>query len=434
MPGRIKLAIAGLGAAVVGAALMTPAQAQMLSLNTAGAVNGYPVPTIFENGYCNQVQPFYPSSSTKNCYTYGKIYDVGGGHVGPKSVAVTTWGPAKLAFNAESPESFDEVLPSNPGAGLYSASGVAPGSHQGDFALNTQLEYGPTAYCGTLTAVAEKQFKASQGSNPYPPNPTLYPGPATWTEMQHSTNDWEETHVMWGACSYFAPGNTQGALTGSLQSYFGYAPGTRLSTMLRRDVEKALNMGALTIIVPTVDTVYEAMQLINHELYPPFGHRPYRPGIPAQLWCASAAATSNPFGANCSSAGPGGTNGYRATFNANFFGGNMIETVLGSQSAPHIGALFATFGLPNTVIGATSDLGNFSGFTNSTPTYLDYDLFIRNAYLAAHRNLINAGTPTTSFNGRAEIYTNAEVPVTTPDNIPMGGGVRFIYEFNDYQN
>ena len=134
---------------------------------------------------------------------------------------------------------------------------------------------------------------------------------------------------------------------------------------------------AMVIIVPTVDSVEEAQDILDLLYFPPVGHRTYGPSQAATMY------------ANV----PGG---YRATFNDNLFVVFMIETILGSSNANNIAALPGVTGL----FGATSDLGNFSGFTGGD---VDYDLLIRNAYASAH-NHGEYGCTSFAFFGRNVNY------------------------------
>jgi 4-hydroxy-2-oxoheptanedioate aldolase len=303
-------------------------------------------------------------------WVYGPLYPASSL---PVSASAATWGPGKLAF-----------------------------ANHISWAWGTQSEYGLASYCATALKVSK--------AGAAPATPVAYPDPSTWTEMQHSANDLEEDWAMWSQpCAYAPAGTSFAAQTGTIASTYGYAPGTRMSTLLRRDIEKALDGGVINLNVPTVDSVEEAEDIINTELYPPLGHRQYRPGTQAEVMYANV---------------PGG---YRATFNENLFTMNMIETILGSQAASDIGALQATIGHPDALFGATSDLGNFSGFVSQTPTLVDYELLIRNAYTAAHTHYDYACSAF-GFDGRTETFSNPETgPV-------YNGGAPFVYSFDCYQN
>jgi len=104
--------------------------------------------------------------------------------------------------------------------------------------------------------------------------------------------------------------------------------------------------------------VQEARDAVQMIYYPPIGKRKYGPGQWQTLY------------ANV----PGG---YRQTFNDNIVVWVMIETLEGSRAAYEIAKVPGIHG----VFGATSDLGNFSGFVNGQN---DYDYLITNAHNAAH--------------------------------------------------
>lgn len=352
MPKKNIIAI-GIVAAVATVTAVAGSQAQEQARAPTGAWNA---PQPFCNNCVNkQINP--------STWKYGPLY--------PSNTPGASWGPSKLDWNAHTP-----------------------------FALGTQSEYSLSGYCSTALKVST----ASAGA------PVAYPDPSTWTEMQHSANDWEEVWAMWSQpCAYVPAGSSLGGPTGTVPTATGYAPGSRLSTLLRRDIEKALDGGAMTLVVPTVDSVEEAQDIVNTELYPPFGHRQYRPGTQAEVMYRQA---------------PGG---YRATFNGNFLNVFMIETILGSQAANSIAALRATLGQPDGLFGATSDLGNFSGYVSQTPTLVDYEKLIRNSYFAAHTNGVDACTAF-AFDGRTETFSNPETGSL------FNRGAPFVYNFNCYQN
>ena len=59
-----------------------------------------------------------------------------------------------------------------------------------------------------------------------------------WTEMQHNTRDWNQVARMWAACPHAKA-----------------VPGARVSHTDEREIQHALDAGALVIVVPTIDTV-----------------------------------------------------------------------------------------------------------------------------------------------------------------------------------
>jgi len=152
-----------------------------------------------------------------------------------------------------------------------------------------------------------------------------------WTEMQHDQRDWGNAARMWRTCP------TAKAV-----------PGVRVAYTDEREIQHALDAGALVIVVPTVDTVAEAIAARDWTYFPPLGRR--------------SAGGGQAFEAGMWGTVPGG---YRQTINDNIVLILMIETLEGLKNAdeiakvPGVSALFA----------ASGDLGNFSGFRQGTPDY-----------------------------------------------------------------
>jgi 4-hydroxy-2-oxoheptanedioate aldolase len=138
----------------------------------------------------------------------------------------------------------------------------------------------------------------------------------------------------------------------------GITPGIRAAYTNVREIQKAVDGGAMVVVLPTLDSVQEAKDAVQMAYYPPIGKRKYGPGQWQTLY------------ANV----PGG---YRQTFNDNFVLWVMIETIEGSKAAYEIAQVPGVHG----VFGATGDLGNFSGFNNGQN---DYDSLISHSHNAAH--------------------------------------------------
>jgi 2-keto-3-deoxy-L-rhamnonate aldolase RhmA len=126
-------------------------------------------------------------------------------------------------------------------------------------------------------------------------------------------------------------------------------PGVRVAYTDEREIQHAVDAGALVIIVPTVDSLAEAIEARNWAFFPPLGRRSNANSVPARdvaMWGSV----------------PGG---YRDTINDNLVLIEMIETLEGLEDAdkiakvPGVSALYA----------AGNDLGNFSGFLPETPDY-----------------------------------------------------------------
>jgi 2-keto-3-deoxy-L-rhamnonate aldolase RhmA len=166
-----------------------------------------------------------------------------------------------------------------------------------------------------------------------------------WTEMQHGPRDWEAAARMWRTCPHA-----------------GAVPGARVAYADEREIQHALDAGALVIIVPTVDSVEEAERARDWTYFPPLGRR--------------SAGGGQAFDAAMWGGVPGG---YRNTINDNVVLILMIETLEGLQHAdaiakvPGVSALFA----------ASGDLGNFTGYRQGSPDYERAINIVHDAALAA---------------------------------------------------
>jgi 2-keto-3-deoxy-L-rhamnonate aldolase RhmA len=151
----------------------------------------------------------------------------------------------------------------------------------------------------------------------------------SWTEMQHEAITWEQAARMWRTC----PGPM--------------VPGTRIPHVSEGYIQMPTDMGALVIVVPTVNTVEEAQEAVDWTYFPPLGRRSSGGGQgPGEMW--------NDV--------PGG---YRATWNANVVLILMIETLEGVKNARAIARLPGVDGL----FAAAGDIGNFSGYAEGDPEY-----------------------------------------------------------------
>jgi len=167
-----------------------------------------------------------------------------------------------------------------------------------------------------------------------------------WTEMQHSQQDWDNVSRMWRTCAHA-----------------NAVPGVRVAYTDEREIQHALDAGALVIVVPTVDTVEEAREIVEWTYFPPLGRRSNGGG--------------QAFGADMWGTVPGG---YRATANDNIVLVLMIETLEGVQNAAEIAKVPGV----DAIFAASGDLGNFSGYRQGQP---DYERIINIVHDAA----INAG-------------------------------------------
>jgi 2-keto-3-deoxy-L-rhamnonate aldolase RhmA len=168
-------------------------------------------------------------------------------------------------------------------------------------------------------------------------DPTIYCAMANagydfiWTEMQHDARDWGAVARMWRTCP------TAKAV-----------PGVRVAYTDEREIQHALDAGALVIVVPTVDTVEEAIEARNWTYFPPLGRRSNGGGqaFDASMW-------------------GGVPGGYRNTINDNIVLILMIETLEGLKNADAIAKVPGV----SAVFAASGDLGNFSGYAQGSPDY-----------------------------------------------------------------
>lgn len=152
-----------------------------------------------------------------------------------------------------------------------------------------------------------------------------------WTEMQHGQTDWQQVARMWRTCPHAKA-----------------VPGVRVAYTDEREIQHALDAGALVVVVPTVDSVEEAVQARNWTYFPPLGRR------------------SNGGGQAFDGAMWGGVpGGYRNTANDNIVLILMIETLEGLKNADEIAKVPGV----SAVFAASGDLGNFSGYRQGSPDY-----------------------------------------------------------------
>ena len=172
-----------------------------------------------------------------------------------------------------------------------------------------------------------------------------------WFEMQHSTMSYDDIRRMLLAC----PG-------------VGAAPMVRMPDAFESSIQKATDLGALGIIVPTVDDALEARDAARFSRYPPFGRRSAGGGAYRELW-----------------SGPGIN--YRQTINDNMLVTVMIETLEGVAMANEIAA---THGVDVIILG-NNDLASFSGWSQHDPRYQDAIIKVHDAALKYGKYYGNAG-------------------------------------------
>ena len=151
----------------------------------------------------------------------------------------------------------------------------------------------------------------------------------TWFEMQHSTLEFKDVEAMIAACPHA-----------------GAIPMIRLPDAQEWHIQHATDIGALGVIIPTVDDVERAREAAKWARYPPVARRSAGGGQAASIW------------------GINGIN-YRQTFNDNMLVVIMIETPTGVANAYDI----ATVPGVDVVIIGNNDLSSFSGFAQNDDRY-----------------------------------------------------------------
>jgi len=151
----------------------------------------------------------------------------------------------------------------------------------------------------------------------------------TWYEMQHSTLEFKDIEAMIAAC----PHN-------------GAIPMIRLPDAQEWHIQHATDIGALGVVIPTVDDVDRAREAVKWARYPPVARR-------------SAGGSQAP--------GIWGINGinYRQTINDNMLVVIMIETPTGVANAYDIASVPGV----DVVIIGNNDLSSFSGFPQNDDRY-----------------------------------------------------------------
>ena len=150
-----------------------------------------------------------------------------------------------------------------------------------------------------------------------------------WFEMQHSTLEFKDVEKMIAACPHA-----------------GAIPLVRLPDAQEWHIQHATDIGALGVVIPTVDDVERAREAVKWSRYPPVARRSAGSGQAASIW------------------GVGGVN-YRQTFNDNMLVVVMIETPTGVANAYDIASVPGV----DVVIIGNNDLSSFSGFAQEDDRY-----------------------------------------------------------------
>jgi 2-keto-3-deoxy-L-rhamnonate aldolase RhmA len=177
-----------------------------------------------------------------------------------------------------------------------------------------------------------KDGKQIVGATVFSPDPNMYCAMANagydfmWIEMQHSPLTFGDVAKMIWAC--------RGATA---------MPFIRVPDATESDIQKATDIGAVGIIVPTVDTVEKAQAAVKWSKYPPEGRRSQGNGQYGALWGSD----------------------YRQTANDNMVVVIMIETPIGVENAEKIASVPGI----DVIFAASTDLGNFSGHRQGEKEY-----------------------------------------------------------------
>src|SRR5689334_355444 len=151
----------------------------------------------------------------------------------------------------------------------------------------------------------------------------------TWFEMQHSTLEFKDVEAMIAACPHVQA-----------------IPMIRLPDAQEWHIQHATDIGALGVIIPTVDDVDRAREAAKWSRYPPVARRSSGGGQARTLW------------------GVNGIN-YAKTFNDNMLVVVMIETPTGVANAYDIASVPGV----DVVIIGNNDLSVFSGFAQTDDRY-----------------------------------------------------------------
>jgi 4-hydroxy-2-oxoheptanedioate aldolase len=165
-------------------------------------------------------------------------------------------------------------------------------------------------------------------------------------EMQHSTLRFDEVEKMIAACPRAAA-----------------TPILRIPDATETNVQRAVDVGVLGIIVPTVDDAIEARSVAMFARFPPIARRSTGGGQASGIWSPVIQKPKT----------------FRSTINDNMLVVVMIETQEAVKNALEIAS---QPGVDVVIIG-NADFESFSGFPPTSPGYLDLQTRVRNAtYLA----------------------------------------------------
>jgi 2-keto-3-deoxy-L-rhamnonate aldolase RhmA len=164
-----------------------------------------------------------------------------------------------------------------------------------------------------------------------------------WIEMQHSALTYAQVATMIRAC----PGPA--------------IPFIRVPDATEGDIQKAVDIGALGVIVPMVDTLEKIENAIKFAMYPPLGKRSQGGGQYGTLWGRD----------------------YRRLANDNIMIVAMIENPQGVEIVDELAGLEHV----DVIFAASTDLSSFSGLRQGDPAYEALVTRIKDGTLAAGKYL-----------------------------------------------
>jgi len=170
-----------------------------------------------------------------------------------------------------------------------------------------------------------------------------------WTEMQHDDRDWGDAAKMWATCPHAKA-----------------VPGVRIAYADEREIQHAEDSGAMVLIVPTVRSYEQALQIRNWAFFPPLGDRS----------AGGGAGTEPAMWGDV----PGG---YRKTVNDNMVLILMIETLQGVKDADRIAKIPGV----TAIMAAGGDLENRSGYERGSPDYERLINIVHDAAIKAGKRL-----------------------------------------------
>lgn len=165
-----------------------------------------------------------------------------------------------------------------------------------------------------------------------------------WIEMQHSTLTYQEVARMVWSC--------RGAQA---------MPFIRIPDSTEGDIQKAMDLGAVGIIIPMVESVEKVKNAIKFANYPPLGKRSQGGGQYGALWGAD----------------------YRRIANDNLMIVAMIESPAGVEIADQLASMPGV----DVVFAASTDLSSFSALKQGDPKYEALVTRIHDATLKAGKGL-----------------------------------------------